>query len=71
MVGDITNLTNYKTAVNNFKTKENESNDLWSSIADICNSHKLLYDLFNIQQERIIHLERMVGSSAVMPEVMQ
>lgn len=58
----ITNMSTYLSEKNPIDAQE-----LWSTIADICNSHKLLFDLYNIQQERIIYLEKHIGSNAVLP----
>jgi hypothetical protein len=61
----ISNLYNLNDGPSQDKT------DIWQSISELCKSHKLLFDLFNIQQERIIHLETVLGTSAILPKSMQ
>lgn len=48
-----------------------ETTDVWSIVEDLCNSHKLMFDLFNMLQERVIYLEKKAGSCAVFPDCMQ
>jgi hypothetical protein len=52
---------------NNLNSCE-EKKELWQSISELCRSQRVILDLFTIQQERIIHLENLLGSSAVLPK---
>jgi len=66
MISNISEYINNKDLI-----KNPEVNEIWGAIGDMCSSHKLLFDLFNIQQERIVYLEKVLGSSAILPTCMQ
>lgn len=68
MIGDTNNLKSYTYPI--LPNPIDEVKELWRGILDICKSHQLLFDLYNMQQERIIHLENMIGSSAILPKSM-